>query len=253
MAVHLNNPDFWNRQLLYDLFTGFFYLQIGLPQMASSKLFVDERESSAEVHVPARELILCVKNYIAKKKYNQALVVLCNSYPREPNERFLLGELTLSLLSAAAKIKTNDTPGALKDFEKAYRLSFEGEFEMPFAELGRNLHPLCAAALKQQNSGIPEAWLKIIDRKASAYAKKAAFIADSFKREKNVRESVSLSGREKEVLTDLYQGLSRDEIAANRYLSINTVKKILQSVYIKLDANNNVDAIRIALEKKLIE
>jgi len=27
----------------------------------------------------------------------------------------------------------------------------------------------------------------------------------------------------------------------------------LQSIYVKLDANNNVDAVRIALERKLIE
>ena len=253
MDSHLQNPNFWNRQLLYDLFTGFFYVQIGLPQMASSRLFIDERDAPTEVHVPARELIVCVKNYISLKKYNQALVVLCNSYPREPNERFLLGELTLLLLAAVVRLKTDDIPGALKDFEGAYRLSCEGEFEMPFIELGRNLHPIIVAALKQPNFGIAETWLKMIDRKASIYAKKAAFVTDSFKRAKNIKDNVALSDRERDVLNDLYHGLSREEIAANRYLSINTVKKILQSIYIKLDANNNVDAIRIALERKLIE
>jgi len=54
-------------------------------------------------------------------------------------------------------------------------------------------------------------------------------------------------------LSDLYHGLSREEIAATRHISINTVKTVLQSVYIKLGANNNVDAIRIAIEKKLVE
>ncbi|MCL2814096.1 MAG: LuxR C-terminal-related transcriptional regulator [Oscillospiraceae bacterium] len=255
MADHLNNPDFWNRQLLYDLFTGFFYIQIGIPQMASPQLLTDEREAPTEVHIPAGELIVSVKNYIALDKYNQALVVLSNSYPREPNERFLLGELTLSLLSAVVRAKTGDLSGALKDFERAYSLSFEGELEMPFVELGKNLHPLAVAALKQANFGIPGPWLKTIDRKASIYAKKAAFVAASFRREKNTKDSVlfSLSNRELEVLNDLYHGLSRDEIAAHRYLSINTVKKVLQSIYLKLDANTSVDAIRIALEKKLIE
>jgi len=253
METHLDNHNFWNRQLLFDLFTGFFYAQIDLPRAESSRLFMDERESPGEVHIPSRELIVCVKNYISSKKYNQALVALYNSYPREPGERFLLGELTLWLLTAAVRIKTDDVPGAMKDFEKAYSLSLGGEFEMPFVELGRNLRPLVAAALKQGNCPIPAEWLKTIDRKASAYAKKAAFVAESFKREKNIKELTPLSGREQMVLKDMYHGLSRDEIAVNRYLSVNTVKKILQSIYIKLNANNNVDAIRIALEKHLIE
>lgn len=253
MEEHLKNPNFWNRQLLYDLFAGFFYLQIGLNRMAPSRMFMEERETPNEVHVPVQELIVCAKNYISLKKYNQALVVLCNSYPREPKERFLLGELTLALLSAAARIKTGDVRGAMKDFEKAYALSCGGEFEMPFIELGRNLHPLAEAALKQENFAAGEKWLKTLARKASIYAKKSAFVANSFKMGKEAESGVQLSDREREVMNDLYHGLSRDEIAANRYLSINTVKKILQSAYIKLDANNNVDAVRIALEKKLVE
>jgi len=253
MQNHLNNLCFWNRQLLYDLFTGFFYAQIGLPQMAPSWLYADEKDATAELHVPARELIVRVKSYISLKKYAQALVILSNSYPREPKERFLLGELALSLLTAAARIKTGDTPGALKDFEKAYSLSFGGEFEMPFIELGKNLHPLVVEALKQTNFGIPHEWLKTIDRKASIYAKKAAVITNLVNESNKIKDTVQLSEREREVLNDLYHGLSRDEIASNRYLSINTVKKILQSIFIKLDANNNVDAVRIAIERKLIE
>ena len=66
------------------------------------------------------------------------------------------------------------------------------------------------------------------------------------------KNEVTLSDREMEVLSDLYQGLTRDEIAENRYLSINTVKKILQSIFIKLDANNSAQAIRIAVERGLL-
>jgi len=197
--------------------------------------------------------IVCVKSCIASKKYNYALTVLCNSFPREPQERFLFGELTLALLTAVAKANTGDAPGAVREFEKAYALSFGGVFEMPFIELGKQLRPLAAAASKQARCAVPKAWLTTMERKASAYAKKSEAIANMLKREQKIDESVQLSEREGEVLTDLYHGLSRDEIAASRYLSINTVKKILQSIYIKLDADSNVDAVRIALEKKLIE
>ena len=250
---HLEIPDFWNRQLLYDLFTGFFYAQIGIPGMAAPWLVVDEKEAASEVRIPIRELAVSVKCHIASKKFGHALTLLLNSYPREPHERFLLSELVLSLLTAVARINTGDSAGAVRDFEKAYSLSQDGVFEMPFVELGKNLRPLVAAAPEDGSGAIPAQWLKAIDRKASIYAKKAAAIMNTFKREQRIEDTAQLSDRETEVLSDLYHGLSRDEIAANRYLSVNTVKKILQSIYIKLDANNNVDAIRIAIEMKLIE
>ena len=253
LRAHLDNPDFWNAQLLYDLFTGYFYVQIGLPKMIPSWLVMDAKEANSEVHIPTRELLVCAKSHIASKRYSQALAVLDNSYPREPHERFLLSELALSLMTAVARLNTGDVNGAMRDFQKAYAQSQGGVFEMPFIELGKNLRPLIAAASEQSDIDIPSEWLKAIDRKASVYAKKTTVIMNSFKGEQKISDDVQLSAREQEVLSDLYHGLSRDEIAEHRYLSVNTVKKILQSIYIKLDANNNVDAIRIALERKLIE
>ena len=248
----LDNPNFWNRQVLYDLITGLFYALIGRPDMSPSWLVMNEKEASSEVHIPVAELSVSLRNYIALKKYDLALTVLYNSYPRKPQHRFLFSELCFSLMAAVVKIKVNDTLGAMEDFKRAYELSFNGVFEMFFIEMGKNLSPVITAALKQADCGISDQWLKKINRKASVYAKKASFVMNAFSEEKSTENAVRLSEREQEVLNDLYQGLSRDEIAENRYLSINTVKKILQSIYIKLDANNNVDAIRIAIEKKLV-
>ena len=253
LNTHLDNPDFWNRQLYYDLYVGLFYAKMGLPQQGPRWFLMDEKEAASEFHIPARELHVGAWYHIAAQKYQQALTILGNCHPREPQERFLFGETRLALLTAVARIQTGDVAGAMAAFEQAYALSFEGVFELFFIELGKELRPLVVAALKQKNSGIPAEWLKTIDRKASIYAKKVAVVANAFRDEVDCKAPVSLSDREREVLLDLYHGLSREEIATHRYLSINTVKKILQSIYIKLDAHNNVDAVRIALEKKLIE
>jgi len=253
MRSYLDNTDFWNRQLYYDLYTGAFYSLIGLPDMVPQWLVMDENEMAFEIRIPTRELTISALYYISSKKYQHALTILSNSYPRAPRERFLFGELKLLLLTAIARVKTDDVKGAVADFEKAYKMSFDGVFEMFFIERGKELHPLVVAALKQGACAIPEEWLKMIDRKASIYAKKTAVVAHALKGESGHKEAAALSDREREVLIDLYHGLSREEIAVNRYLSINTVKKILQSIYVKLDANNNVDAVRIALERKLIE
>ena len=239
--------------MLYEFFTSLLYAQIGSPKTTPLWSVSNENESADEVRVPTKELIIGVKYYFATKKYQRALTLLCNSIPKNPQERFLFGELTIALLTAIAKIKTGDISGAVRDFERAYSLSFDGIFEMPFIERGTELHSLVVAASKQTDCSIPKEWLKKIDRKASIYTKKAAVILNAFKRDKNIKDSAQLSPREREVLNDLYHGLSREEIAANRYLSINTVHKIIQSIYIKLDAYNNVDAVRIAMEKKLLE
>ncbi|MCL2828069.1 MAG: LuxR C-terminal-related transcriptional regulator [Oscillospiraceae bacterium] len=253
LRMHLDNPDFWNRQLYHDVYTGVFYAKIGRLELVPRWFVMDEAETASEIRIPARELYVSALYYITAQKYHQALTILSNSYPREPEERFLFGEVRFSLLTAVAQIHTGDIPGAMAEFEKAYRLSFQGVFELFFMELGKELHPLIVTALRQADCGIPADWLKTIDRKASIYAKKVAVVANAFQDRADTKESVALSEREREVLLDLYQGLSREEIAVNRHLSINTVKKALQSIYIKLDAQNNVDAVRIALEKKLIE
>ena len=252
LRAYLNYPDFWNRQLYYDLHIGMFYAKIGHLEQVPQWFVLDENEMTSETCLPTRELYVSVLYCIAAKQYQQALTILSNSYPREPEERFLFGELRLSLLTAVARIHTNDIAGAMIEFQKAYALSFQGVFEMCFIELGKELHPLVVASLKQTDHDIPEEWLKAVDRKAAIYAKKTTIIANAFKSETDSKKVVSLSKREREILLDLYHGLSREEIAENQHLSINTIKTILQSIYFKLDAQNNVDAVRIALENKLI-
>ena len=253
LSSHLDNIKFWNRQLYFDLYTGLFYATIGRPELVPKWLVMDENGIESQISIPTRELIVSAWYYISSKKYRQALTVLCSAHPREPQERFYFGELRLLLLTAVARVRTGDTEGAMSDFEKAYELSFQGVFELFFIELGKELNPLVVAALKCKDCNIPEKWLNAINRKALIYAKKTVVVANAFKDEANIEELISLSKRELEALTDLYHGLSREEIAENRHLSIHTVKKTLQSAYIKLGAHNNVDAVRIALERKLIE
>ena len=252
LNAHLGNADFWNRQLLYDLFAGSFYTHIGLNDMVPSWLALEEKEEVSGIRIPVRELIVGVRYYFAHGMYKQALALLINSSPREPLERFHFGELIFSLLFAVARLNTGDAAGAAADFNKAYGLSLGGVFIMPFIELGKTFRPLAAAVSSQKSLGIPPEWLKSTGRKASIYAKKTAVIMRMIKRERQEDEIATLSEREMKVLKDLSHGLSRDEISAHQYLSRNTVDKVLQSVFIKLNARNSSDALRIAMEHKLI-
>jgi len=245
--------QFWNAQLLYDLYTGLFYANIRLPELVPLWLSADDLNTVEETRIPVRELIVGAKSHIASKNYEWAVTYLCNSYPRAPYERFAFGELSLTITLAVARFNAGDIEEAIKDFEKAYKLSYDGVFYMHFIESGKDICPLITAILKREDNKIPEEWLDMTSRRAAVFSKKAAVVANAIKIKEHVKETVHLSTRELEILYDLYHGLSRDEIAAHRYLSINTVKKVLQSIYLKLDANNSVDAVRNALDKKLIQ
>ncbi|WRZ88833.1 LuxR C-terminal-related transcriptional regulator [Streptomyces sp. NBC_01007] len=62
----------------------------------------------------------------------------------------------------------------------------------------------------------------------------------------------ALSDREQEVLERLAQMMSRDEIAADLHLSVNTVKTHLKSVYRKLAATRRGEAVRRARDLHLL-
>lgn len=55
--------------------------------------------------------------------------------------------------------------------------------------------------------------------------------------------SEALTAREVDVLADLARGLSREEIAKAQFISINTLKAHLRSVYRKLDVNSRAAAV----------
>jgi LuxR family maltose regulon positive regulatory protein len=61
-----------------------------------------------------------------------------------------------------------------------------------------------------------------------------------------------LSDREREVLRHLSGMLSTAEIAAEMYISVNTVKTHLKSIYRKLAATHRSEAIRRARQLNLI-
>nr|WP_234311965.1 LuxR C-terminal-related transcriptional regulator [Streptomyces griseus] len=61
-----------------------------------------------------------------------------------------------------------------------------------------------------------------------------------------------LSGRERDVLLRLARMMSTEEIAADLYVSVNTVKTHLKSVYRKLAVNRRNEAVRRARELRLL-
>ena len=61
-----------------------------------------------------------------------------------------------------------------------------------------------------------------------------------------------LSERELEVLALIAEGASNREIAQALFVSVGTVKKHLNNVFLKLDAHNRTEAIAIARQHNLL-
>ena len=254
ISACIENAGKLESRLLYDLITGSFYIHIGATKLVAPWIISEsDKAESADFRIPMRELIISVRYYLEMKEYSVALSILSNSYPRLPHEQFLFSELILAILLSIAQLMTGDVSSAVKSFEKAYRLSSNGLYEMPFIEMGKTFHNMAVALADDKSNEIPDKWLVLMARKAKIYAKNTSIIEAAFKHENAIENKISLSPRESEVLRDMCKGFSRSEIAENRYLSVNTVKKILQSLYIKLDANNSLDAVRIAFERNLLD
>lgn len=69
---------------------------------------------------------------------------------------------------------------------------------------------------------------------------------------RTARSTLDLSPREQEVLGELAQGATTDEIAAALYISPNTVKTYVRRVLRKLDASNRTEAVARAMSLGLL-
>lgn len=66
------------------------------------------------------------------------------------------------------------------------------------------------------------------------------------------RQDFGLSARELELLEQLKNGLTYEQLAANLYISVGTVRKHIENIYRKLQVNNKVNAVKVATDNRLI-
>jgi DNA-binding NarL/FixJ family response regulator len=68
----------------------------------------------------------------------------------------------------------------------------------------------------------------------------------------SVKEEISLTTREIEVLEQLSKGLKYNAIAENLFLSSGTIRKHVENIYTKLQVHNKLEAVQKAKNNKLI-
>ena len=164
-------------------------------------------------------------------------------------ESVLYGRVEMLSIEACVRYKMRDREMAFTVLKEAYETASPNGIVMPFIELGNDMRTLTGAALHEPDCGIPNQWLKVINYKSALYAKQQALVISAQRRED---DNIALTAREREILLDLYNGLTRSEIAVKQDLSINTVKTFIKDIFQKMNAKNIADAIRIAVEHKLV-
>jgi LuxR family maltose regulon positive regulatory protein len=247
--AQLDEVEYFNRFIDYDISLSWYCCFLGLPEKAVDWLKEDFSSYSHPGFIDNFGNQIKARFHYATRNYLPLLLYIEEMKRRES---FLFGRVEMLAMEACMHYKMKDKRKAFAVFEEAYIMASPNEIVMPFIELGKDMRTLTSATLKKPDSKIPKPWLEDVSRKSASYAKYQSNIALKYKEANNITDDVALSPRETEILADLCHGLSRAEIAAKRELSINTVKMVINHIYMKLGAENLAELIRIAVEQKMV-
>jgi LuxR family maltose regulon positive regulatory protein len=248
LEAQLNCEEYLLRHFTYDIAVGWYYILVGHYRRTADWLRGDLDENAMASFLAEFANIIRLKIYYAGERYYDLLAFL----EGKTAGSILFGKLERKVLQATCLYQIKRPEDALLALAEAYALAESNSLDMPFIEMGKDMRTLTSAALKTGKTGIPHSWLKKINSKSATYAKRQAAISENFRLSHHLGDEIFLSAREREVLVDLYHGLSRSESAIHLNLSVNTVKSLLNMVYIKLGAESTAEALRVAMEKKLL-
>jgi LuxR family maltose regulon positive regulatory protein len=253
LELQTGKTDYINRHTLHDIVVGWYYAAIRQPQQVAGWLKNDFEKSDINFLMQGLENVVKVKYYLTEKKYHTLLAFLKSQENEYGLGAFLFGRIGMKTVEALCRYHLDEKEAAMDAFRMAYELAEPNSLDMFFIEQGSDMRTLTNAAMKNKNCSIPKQWLEKIHKKSATYAKKLAYVISEYRNANHLGNDAYLTAREMEILIDLHHGLSRTEIAANRDLSINTVKAAIQIIYGKLRAANAADAIRIAGSLKLLK
>jgi LuxR family maltose regulon positive regulatory protein len=251
LEAQLEMADYLNRFILYDIVTGWFYAHLGQSARIASWLRNDFEESDLNSTLYGFETLVKAKCFFAEERYDAVLYAL-EQRKGDHNglSSLILGRVEAGALEAAACLRLGRAEAAVKALENAWEAAAPNALDMPFIELGEDMRVLAGVCLNRKDCSIPQPWLEAIRGRASAYGKKIAITAEQYRT--GVKQTV-LSPQEKTVLHGLSRGLTREEIADEAGLSLNTVKALIKGLYNKLGALNRADAVRIAIVSGILK
>lgn len=238
--------------IIHDLSLGWFFAQLGLNHMVPH--WIKAKQQSREVMTPITfgiDKLIRAKCLLNDNEIYQLLALLTAKSDEFSFEYYLFGLIEMKVMKAIAHNLIKEYKEAAKELQEAYELALPNKIIMPFIENGKYTRTLLSRTAPYID--IPSAWLDDIQTKSTTYAKRLSKFATIFNTTTNLKDNKpNLSHRETEILAALCQNLTRDEIATAYGLSVNTVRSIIINIHNKLGVTNNLDAVRVATQLKLI-
>jgi LuxR family maltose regulon positive regulatory protein len=262
LEAQLSQKKFLNRYIYYDIIMGWFYLQTGQHDKIASWIKNDFEESELSSLNSGLEILIRTKCHYYEGHYHAAMATMTNQKGSYGYGNLLLGKISFRTMEALCCYRLNDISGALRALESVWEFSAPSGLDLPLVEMGKDTRSMIGGILKGGPDGpykcdVPREWLERIHRASSTYAKKVLGVMEKFtdsgEQNRRLPSGAYLSRREQEVLTGLSHGLTREEIAGASSISVNTVKSVVKSIYNKLGALNQADAVRIATERGLLK
>ena len=245
----LEHSSYAARYEAYDIVCGFYYLTLGQPEQVPERVKSDfEKYAHPSFMENYTNRVRALYRY-QTGQYNTLLAYLESERGKQT---LLLAKIELSVIEALTLYKLGRKNEAMAAFSEAYALAEPNKIIVLFTRYSKDMRTLTVAALKDAKCTIPKDWLESINRTSSAYAKRLAYMISEINKASSYESTVSLTDRELKVLQDLFQGLSRREIAVSQNISINTVKMVINSIYNKLCVSSMHSAIRVAIKQNLI-
>ena len=178
---------------------------------------------------------------------HQAARRALDSVPDDPGAAAEEVRLEGWLADARLRYETGDAARGRQSLERALRLGKPEQLRLPFALEQAWIRPVL-----RRDPDLAHTYQQLLEpcHVIPAVARVAAAPAVPGQEAPLVVER--LSDREQEVLRHLSRMLSTAEIAAEMYISVNTVKTHLRSIYRKLSAGRRSEAVRRARQLELI-
>lgn len=237
---------------IWDIIRGWFYAEMNEVERVATWIRNPVQKGFAPVSID-RPMLVRLRCLVAAGQYEETMALLEQIDALAKSKSAVITLLYVQLVRAVAHDHLGNAGAAAEAIRAVYDLAKGNRLVMPVVEYGNRTRLLLDHMRQTTGHGIPKAWLDESYAKASTYAKHHAYLVGRYRQEQEGRlTDYGLSARETELITHLSQGLTREEMAQEMNLSINTVKSLTKQAFAKLGAINSADAVRIAIVNQLI-